>query len=46
VKLEDLARRIYQPLAEREVGRRYLKSVASIDQIVSFLPPGGSKVKG
>jgi len=43
---EDLAKRIYRSFAEREEDRRYLKSVASIDQIVSFLPPGGSRVKG
>jgi len=43
---EDLAKRIYRSFAEKEEDRRYLKSVASIDQIVSFLPPGGSRVKG
>ena len=43
---EDLAKRIYRSFAEREEDRRHLKSVASIDAIVSFLPPGGSRVKG
>jgi hypothetical protein len=43
---EDLARRIYRTFAEREEDRRRLKSVASIDRIVSFLPSGGSRVKG
>jgi predicted ribosome quality control (RQC) complex YloA/Tae2 family protein len=43
---EDLAKRIYRSFAEKEEDRRYLKSVASIDLIVSFLPPGGSRVKG
>lgn len=43
---EDLAKRIYRTFAEREEDRRYLKSVASVDLIVSFLPPGGSRVKG
>jgi len=43
---EDLAKRIYRSFAEREEDRRYLKSIASIDAIVSFLPPGGSRVKG
>lgn len=43
---EDLAKRIYRTFAEREEDRRHLKAVASIDRIVSFLPPGGSRVKG
>jgi predicted ribosome quality control (RQC) complex YloA/Tae2 family protein len=43
---EDLAKRIYRTFAEKEEDRRYLKSVASVDLIVSFLPPGGSRVKG
>jgi predicted ribosome quality control (RQC) complex YloA/Tae2 family protein len=42
---EDLAKRIYRSFAEKEEDRRYLKSVASIDAIVSFLPPGGSRMK-
>jgi len=42
---EDLAKRIYRTFAEKEEDRRYLKSVASVDLIVSFLPPGGSRVK-
>lgn len=43
---EDLAKRIYRSFAEKEEDRRYLKAVASVDAIVSFLPPGGSRVKG
>ncbi len=43
---EDLAKRIYRTFAERVEDRRHLKAVASIDSIVSFLPPGGSRVKG
>jgi len=43
---EDLAKRIYRTFAEKEEDRRYLKSVASVDLIVSFLPPGGSRAKG
>lgn len=43
---EDLAKRIYRSFAEKEDDRRWLKAVASVDQIVSFLPPGGSRVKG
>jgi len=43
---EDLAKRIYRTFAEKEKDRRRLKSVASVDLIVSFLPPGGSSVKG
>ncbi len=43
---EDLAKRIYRSFAEKEDDRRWLKAVASVDAIASFLPPGGSKVKG
>lgn len=43
---EDLAKRIYRSFAEKEDDRRRLKAIASVDQIVSFLPPGGSRVKG
>lgn len=43
---EDLAKRIYRTFADKEEDRRYLKSVASVDLIVSFLPPGGSRAKG
>ena len=43
---EDLAKRIYRSFAEKEDDRRWLKAIASVDQIVSFLPPGGSRVKG
>jgi hypothetical protein len=43
-----LAKRIYRSFAEKVEleDLRRLKSVASIDAIVSFLPPGGSRVKG
>ena len=43
---EDLAKRIYRSFAEKEDDRRWLKAVASVDAIASFLPPGGSRVKG
>lgn len=43
---EDLAKRIYRSFAEKEDDRRWLKAVASVDAIASFLPPGGSEVKG
>jgi len=43
---DDLAKRIYRIFAEKEKDRRFLKSVASTEQIVRFLPPGGSRVKG
>ena len=43
---EDLAKRIYRSFAEKEDDRRWLKAVASVDAIVGFLPPGGSRVKG
>ena len=42
---DDLAKRIYRTFTEKVNDRRYLKSVASTEQIVSFLPPGGSEVK-
>jgi hypothetical protein len=31
---------------EKVEDRVYLKAVASVDQIVQFLPPGGSRIKG
>ena len=43
---DDLAKRIYRFFSEKEEDRAYLKSIASVDQIVQFLPPGGSRVKG
>ncbi|MEA2044998.1 MAG: ribosome rescue protein RqcH [Euryarchaeota archaeon] len=43
---DDLAKRIYRIFAGKEDDRRFLKSVASTEQIVRFLPPGGSRVKG
>ncbi|MHC1631059.1 MAG: ribosome rescue protein RqcH [Methanotrichaceae archaeon] len=42
---DDLAKRIYRIFSEREHDRRFLKSLASTDQIVKFLPPGGSGIK-
>ena len=41
---EDLARRIYRLFSEKEDDRAYLKSFASVDRIIEFLPPGGSKI--
>jgi predicted ribosome quality control (RQC) complex YloA/Tae2 family protein len=43
---DDLARRIYRLFSEKVEDKKYLKAVASVDQIVSFLPPGGSRLKG
>ncbi|MDM7933841.1 MAG: ribosome rescue protein RqcH [Methanothrix sp.] len=42
---DDLARRIYRQFSERVEDRAYLKSIASIDQILLFLPPGRSRIK-
>jgi predicted ribosome quality control (RQC) complex YloA/Tae2 family protein len=42
---EDLAKRIYRQFSLIEEDRAYLKSIASVDQIIQFLPPGGSRVK-
>ncbi|OPX79442.1 MAG: hypothetical protein A4E45_00721 [Methanosaeta sp. PtaB.Bin039] len=42
---DDLARRIYRGFLELDMDRRTLKAVASVEQIVSFLPPGGSRIK-
>ncbi|OYV08092.1 MAG: hypothetical protein CG443_696 [Methanosaeta sp. ASP1-1] len=43
---DDLAKRIYRQFSEKVEDRAFLKSVASVDQIVQFLPPGGSRIKG
>lgn len=43
---EDLARILYRMFMEKIEDRAYLKAVASVDRIVQFLPPGGSKIKG
>jgi len=43
---DDLAKRIYRLFSEKVEDRAFLKSVASVDQIVQFLPPGGSRIKG
>jgi predicted ribosome quality control (RQC) complex YloA/Tae2 family protein len=43
---DDMAKRIYRLFAERVKERKFLKSIASPDQIVRFLPPGGSRMKG
>jgi len=42
---DDLAKRIYRLFSEKVEDRAYLKSIASVDQIIQFLPPGGSKIK-
>jgi predicted ribosome quality control (RQC) complex YloA/Tae2 family protein len=42
---DDLAKRIYRQFSEKVEERAFLKSVASVDQILQFLPPGGSRVK-
>ena len=42
---DDLAKRIYRQFSDKVEDRAFLKSVASVDQIVQFLPPGGSKIK-
>jgi hypothetical protein len=41
---DDLAKRIYRFFSEKIDERAYLKSIASIDMIVQFLPPGGSRI--
>jgi predicted ribosome quality control (RQC) complex YloA/Tae2 family protein len=43
---DDLAKRIYRQFSLEVEDRAFLKSVASVDQIVQFLPPGGSRMKG
>jgi predicted ribosome quality control (RQC) complex YloA/Tae2 family protein len=42
---DDLAKRIYRIFSDKIDDRAYVKSIASIDQIVQFLPPGGSRIK-
>lgn len=42
---DDLAKRIYRLFSAKEENRSYLKSIASVDQIVQFLPPGGSQIR-
>jgi predicted ribosome quality control (RQC) complex YloA/Tae2 family protein len=42
---DDLAKRIYRQFSEKIEDRTYLKAIASVDQIVQFLPPGGSDMK-
>lgn len=42
---DDLAKRIYRQFSEKVEDRAFLKSVASVDQIVQFLPPGNSRMK-
>jgi hypothetical protein len=42
---DDLAKKIYRQFADKEEDRAFLKSVASVDQMVQFLPPGGSRIK-
>ena len=43
---EDLAKRIYRQFSEKEEDRACLKSIASVDQIIQFLSPAGSRIKG
>jgi predicted ribosome quality control (RQC) complex YloA/Tae2 family protein len=42
---DDLAKRIYRLFLEKIEDRSYLKAIASVDQIVQFMPPGGSRIK-
>ena len=42
---DDLAKRIYRLFSEAAEDRAQLKSIASVDQIIQFLPPGGSRLK-
>jgi hypothetical protein len=42
---DDLAKRIYRFFSEKIDDRVYLKSIAPVDSIVQFLPPGGSRIK-
>jgi len=42
---DDLAKKIYRLFSEEVEDRAFLKAVASVDQIVQFLPPGGSGMK-
>jgi len=42
---DDLAKRIYRQFSEKVEDRAFLKSVASVDQIVQFLPPGNSRIR-
>ncbi|HPS91802.1 MAG TPA: ribosome rescue protein RqcH [Methanothrix sp.] len=42
---DDLAKKIYRQFSEVVEDRAFLKSVASVDQIIQFLPPGGSRIK-
>ena len=45
LNIDDLAKRIYRQFSEKAEDRAFLKSVASVDQIVQFLPPGNSMMK-
>lgn len=42
---DDLAKRIYRQFSEKVEDRAFLKAAASVNQMVQFLPPGGSRVK-
>jgi len=42
---EDLAKMIYRLFSGKEEDRATLKSIASVDQIIQFMPPGGSRMK-
>jgi len=42
---DDLAKRIYRLFAEKYEDKRVIKAIAPTDLIVSFLPPGGSRLQ-
>jgi predicted ribosome quality control (RQC) complex YloA/Tae2 family protein len=42
---DDLAKKVYRQFSDQVEDRAFLKSVASVDQMVQFLPPGGSRIK-
>ena len=45
LNVDDLAKKIYRQFSDKVEDRAFLKAVASVDQIVQFLPPGGSRIK-
>jgi predicted ribosome quality control (RQC) complex YloA/Tae2 family protein len=44
INADDLAKKIYRQFSDQVEDRAFLKSVASVDQMVQFLPPGGSRI--
>ena len=42
---DDLAKKIYRQFSDKVEDRAFLKAVASVDQMVQFLPSGGSRIK-